>query len=325
MAAPVHMYHRNMAARDLEKSLFTRNLVVMWRVDADDLEEGKEGVLLEACGWDKLKLQEESRLRSSSIQNQPALLHTATAQDLASRIDGISASTHIPEILRFIWAKLVHCPNIFIERFLPSLSLGLSLKGLDPPGQRSALDILGTIGVWNQTENEGKLEIEQVLGSRYTKVETMTLDAVRKLHILYTRSMILSPWSDVQNRKDLQGDLFGVLSTIGQTYKVAQLAANIRQREMDHQTNVSIYGTAVVDSEVNSFTAGGDTIIGILQRRDFDPLGLLWSSKVQLQPCFVRASVFFSSQVVSKWEGKQILPLAQLRPVAHKTYYRVTE
>lgn len=34
-----------------------------------------------------------------------------------------------------------------------------------------------------------------------------------------------------------------------------------------------------------------DTIIGILQRRDFDPLGLLWSSKVQLQPCFVRASV----------------------------------
>lgn len=39
--------------------------------------------------------------------------------------------------------------------------------------------------------------------------------------------MILSPWSDVQNRKDLQGDLFGVLSTIGQTYKVAQLAANM--------------------------------------------------------------------------------------------------
>ncbi|KAJ4464242.1 hypothetical protein C8J55DRAFT_494014 [Lentinula edodes] len=131
------------------------------------------------------KLQEESRLRSTSIQNQPALLHTATSQDLASRIDGISASTHIPEILRFIWAKLVHGPNIFIERFLPSLSLGLSLKGLDPPGQRSALDILGTIGVWNQTENEGKLEIEQVLGSRYTKVETMTLDAVRKLFVLF--------------------------------------------------------------------------------------------------------------------------------------------
>ncbi|KAJ3876436.1 hypothetical protein F5051DRAFT_411543 [Lentinula edodes] len=186
MAAPVHMYHRNMAARDLETSLFTRDLDVMWRVNVDDLEEeGKEGVLLEACGWDKSKLQEESRLRSSSIQNQPALLHTATLQDLASRIDGISASTHIPEILRFIWAKLVHCPNIFIERFLPSLSLGLSLKGLDPPDQRSALDILGTIGVWNQTENEGKLEIEQVLGLRYTKVETMTLDAVRKLFVLF--------------------------------------------------------------------------------------------------------------------------------------------
>lgn len=28
----------------------------MWRVDADDLEEGKEGVLLEACGWDKVGL-----------------------------------------------------------------------------------------------------------------------------------------------------------------------------------------------------------------------------------------------------------------------------
>ena len=63
--------------------------------------------------------------------------------------------------------------------------MGLSLKGLDPPGQRSALDILGTIDVWNQTENEGKLEIEQVLGSRYTKVETMTLDAVRKLFVLF--------------------------------------------------------------------------------------------------------------------------------------------
>ncbi|KAJ4464537.1 hypothetical protein C8J55DRAFT_529984 [Lentinula edodes] len=191
-AAPVHMYDRSMAARDLETSLFTRNSDVMWRVDVDDhihlvddLEEGEEGVLLEAYGWEKLKLQDESRLRSSSSQNQPALLHTATSQDLAPRTDGITTLIHIPEILQFIWAKLVHCPNIFIERFLPSLSLGLSLKGFDSPGQRSALDILGTIGIWNQTENEGKLEIEHVLGSRYTKVETMTLDAVWKLFVLF--------------------------------------------------------------------------------------------------------------------------------------------
>ncbi|KAJ3860243.1 hypothetical protein EV359DRAFT_67489 [Lentinula novae-zelandiae] len=321
MAAPVHMYHRNMAARDLETSLFTRNLDVMWRVDVDDLEEeGKEGVLLEACGWDKSKLQEESRLRSSSIQNQPALLHTATAQDLASRIDGISASTHIPEILRFIWAKLVHCPNIFIERFLPSLSLGLSLKGLDPPGQRSALDILGTIGVWNQTENEGKLEIEQVLGSRYTKTcRTVKISKV----IFLERSVPLGKRTKSPSWPLTCEDLPNLCSP-----------PESRQREMDHQTNVSIYGTAVVDSEVNSFTAGG-----VFKQWGKQPtqLSAFFKGEILIRSVYCGVAKYsfnrvllerqssLSSQVVSKWKGKQILPLAQLRPVAHKTYYRVTK
>ncbi|KAJ4491007.1 hypothetical protein J3R30DRAFT_3400237 [Lentinula aciculospora] len=149
----------------------------------DDLEEEETG-FGSAFGLETLQDALQDEIHQSwhgSLSPHDVTAFFDTSRGLAS---GVGVDTP-SEILRSLWAKIIHYQSMVLNIYLPSLSLGLSFKGAT--GRSESGDGVGPIGmVKTRTEVEDKGEKDENLveGLKYNKME-MTLDAVRKLLVLF--------------------------------------------------------------------------------------------------------------------------------------------